>query len=437
MTSTDLLKKKIELTPKQLETIRQAKSHINIWEGSVRSGKTFASLIGWLHFVLNCPDDDLIMVGRTSATIYNNAVKWYQEFYPQITTYQPGNQLLILGSKRVELIGANDQTSYTKIAGNTRSGAYVDEASLIPWSFMQMLDQRLSKDHSRMFCTTNPDSPFHPLKEWIDKADNKNFSVFTFRLDDNPFLSQDYVERLKLTNKGLYYKRYILGEWCQAEGAIFDFFEESLHIIEKPPSYAKYYLVGIDYGTKNPCAFVLIGVNDDVRPSIWVEKEYYYDSSKIGRQKTDGQYAIDFKKFIEGYPIRKIYIDPSAASFKTELSRHGIHTVDANNDVIDGIRTVSSLMASENFKICKQCKNTIREMQSYVWDENAAKKGEDKPVKENDHILDGIRYTLHTHFGNKKTIREKTTHEKEVEMIKRFNQSYQNQTGIPWGYQQL
>jgi len=374
------------------------------------------------------------MVGRTSATIYNNSVKWYQEFYPQITTYQPGNQVLFLGNKRIELIGANDQTSFTKIAGNTRSGAYVDEASLIPWSFMQMLDQRLSKPHSKMFCTTNPDSPFHPLKEWIDQADDKNFSVFNFRLDDNPFLPDDYKERLKQTNKGLYYKRYILGHWCQAEGAIYDFFEESQHTLEKPPSYAKYYLVGVDYGTVNPTSFVLIGVNDDVTPIIWVEKEYYYDSKKMGRQKTDAEFAYDLAKFIELYNVKRIYVDPSAASFKNELRRHSIKTTDANNDVLDGIRTVSSLMSSQQIKICKECKNIIREIQSYVWDEKASLKGEDKPVKQNDHGIDAMRYAIHTHFGNKKTIKEKTDHEKEVEMIKRFNISYQNQNELPWGY---
>lgn len=377
------------------------------------------------------------MIGRTSATIYNNSVKWYQEFYPQITTYQPGNQVLLLGNKRIELIGASDQTSFTKIAGNTRSGAYVDEASLIPWTFMQMLDQRLSKPHSKMFCTTNPDSPFHPLKEWIDRADDKTFSVFHFDLDDNPFLPPDYKDRLKQTNKGLYYKRYILGQWCQAEGAIYDFFEEELHTLEKPPSYAKYYLVGIDYGTINPTAFSLIGVNDEMSPPIWLEKEYYYDSKKMGKQKTDSEFALDLAKFIELCNVKKIYIDPSAASFKNELKRHQIKTHDANNDVIDGIRCVSSLMASQQFKICKECKNTIREIQSYVWDEKASMKGEDKPVKQSDHMLDNIRYVLNTHFGNKRTIREKTDHEKEVEMIKRFKKSYSDQSGMPWGFRPL
>jgi PBSX family phage terminase large subunit len=375
------------------------------------------------------------MVGRSSHTIYENAVKWYEEFFPTITTYQPGNQILILGDKRIRLIGASDQSSYTRIAGNTRSGAYVDEASLIPWSFMKMLDQRLSRPYSKMFCTTNPDSPYHPLKEWIDKADNKNFSVFHFSFDDNPYLSDDYKNRLKITNTGLYYKRYIDGVWCQAEGAIYDFFDEELHTLSKPPSYAKYYIIGIDYGTINATAFSMIGVNDEVSPPLWLEKEFYYDSRKIGRQKTDSEFALDFEKFKELYNVKNIYIDPSAASFKLELKRRGTRTLDANNDVIDGIRSVSNFMSNQQFKILDTCKDTIREIQSYVWDEKASERGDDKPVKKSDHLLDSIRYALHTHFGKKMSIKIKTDHEKEVEMIKRFNTSYEKNTGLPWGYQ--
>ena len=435
--STNSLTKTIELFPKQVKSIQEANAHINIWEGSVRSGKTFGSLIKWLHYVLNCPDDDLIMVGRTPKTIFNNAVKWYQEYYPQITSYQPGNQVLLLGNKRVELIGANDQVAFTKIAGNTRSGAYVDEASLIPWSFMQMLDQRLSKPHSQMFCTTNPDSPFHPLKEWVDQDDGKSFKTFHFELDDNIFLTDDYKERLKKTNRGLYYKRYILGQWVQAEGAIYDFFDEDLHTLEKIPMYAKYYLLGIDYGTINPCAFVLIGVNDDAFPSLWLEKEYYYDSKKMGRQKTDSEYANDLQRFIDGYPIKKMYVDPSAASFKTECRRRKISLSDADNDVENGIRVVSNLMANQNFKILKGCRNTIKEIQSYVWDEKASLKGDDKPLKISDHTCDALRYALNSHFGKRKSIKEKTEHEKEVEMIKRFHTSYEKTTGQWYGYQPL
>ena len=202
----------------------------------------------------------------------------------------------------------------------------------------------------------------------------------------------------------------------QADGAVFDFFDERTHVIDHPPGPADYYIVGIDYGTLNPCAFSMIGVNESCYPKMWLEKEYYYDGRKTNRQKSDFEYAQDFLSFIRGYHVKRIYIDPSAASFRRELQREGVQDlVDADNRVLDGIRFVSNELCNGAFKICRQCTNTIREFQTYVWDEKASNRGEDKPVKENDHILDSLRYSVYTHFFKKSRANMKSSDAYEME----------------------
>lgn len=303
--------------------------------------------------------------------------------------------------KTLHVIGADDERAESKIRGPTFQGAYVDEATIIPESVFRMLVSRCAMNDAKIFATTNPDSPFHWLKtDFIDN--NADVKYWDFNLDDNPKLKKEDKEYLIRQYRGLWYQRFIQGLWVQAEGSIYDFFEERLHVIDWPRSVAQYYLVGIDYGTTNPCSFVLIGVNEDSYPNYWVEDEYYFDSKVHQRQKTDSEYAEDFVKFIDGKSVRAIYVDPSAVSFRTELARAGVQSVyEAKNQVIDGIRTVSTYLNAGSLKICRKCKHLIQEFQSYVWDAKSLIKGEDKPLKANDHALDALRYVIFTHFFGK------------------------------------
>jgi len=200
----------------------------------------------------------------------------------------------------------------------------------------------------------------------------------------------------------MWYKRYIEGEWCLAEGLVYDFFDENIHTVDYIHGFANQYILGIDYGTTNPCAFVLIGLNFNNYPNIWVEKEYYWDSKIEQRQKTDGEYCDDLKKFVEGYNITHSYVDPSAASFITEIKRNTqLPVYLAENDVLDGIRFVAKLFSNGQLVVTKKCKNIIKEIQSYRWDEKSIKLGIDKPIKQNDHLLDALRYLIFSHLYNK------------------------------------
>ena len=310
-------------------------------------------------------------------------------------------------------MGANDQGSVGKIQGPTLSGAYVDEMALLPQNFIDMLLSRLSKPHSKLFATMNPDSPYHPIKtNLIDRADGKDIYALHFNLDDNPILTEDFKNRLKKLYSGLWYRRFILGEWCMAEGAIYDFFDRKFHVHNRAPTFGKYYLVGVDYGTSNPFAAVLIGVNPNNSPAMWVEKEYYWDPKETGRQKTDTEFADQIQYFIEGYPVKFVYLDPSAQSMEVELKNRKLPVKQAANDVLNGIRLVARYLSQGDLVICSQAVNLIKEIEGYRWDMKKCKIGEDAPIKDRDHACDALRYAIFTHFGIRTKIKQETLPER-------------------------
>ena len=179
---------------------------------------------------------------------------------------------------------------------------------------------------------------------------------------------------------------------------------------------------------------MLVGFNDDVSPAIWVEREYSFNSRKEGYQKTNSHYARDLQRFVGDYPVKKCFIDPSAASMKVELKQAmpKLLLADANNDVLSGIGTVSKMLANGDLKVVKSCKNLIAEMHSYVWDMTKAKRGLDEPKKEFDHAIDCLRYICHTHWGHKKSIKEKSQEERDLEMMKKM--SARDRIAQPWGH---
>ena len=309
-----------------------------------------------------------------------------------------GKRELHIYGKTVHIIGADDERAESKIRGPTFAGAYVDEATIIPESVFKMLISRCAMGGAKIFATTNPDSPYHWLKkDYLEN--NPDVKSWQFRLDDNPELTSEEKNYLRRQYRGLWFQRFIEGKWVQAEGAIYDFFDPKLHVIDYAPNIAKYYIVGVDYGTTNPCSFTLLGYNRDKHPNIWVEDEYYFDSKVHQRQKTDSEYAEDLRRFIKDKGPKAIYIDPSAASFKVECQRQGIANLyEAENEVIDGIRKVGDLLNNGTLKVCARCTNLIKEFQSYVWDHKSLLTGVDKPKKENDHALDALRYAIYTHM---------------------------------------
>lgn len=380
-----------------------------------------------------------MIVGKSQDSIKRNIVDEMERIFPSYVRYFPGKREMFLCGRQVYTVGASDARAVTKIKGSTLSGALADEATELPEDFFNMLVSRISRPGAQLIFTTNPDTPFHWLKKnYLDRPEETLLKEFKFTIEDNPSLDALTIHALKTTYRGLWYKRYIEGQWAMAEGAVYDFFNEPEHVLEYAPSYAKFYTVGVDYGTTNPCAFVLVGFNDEVQPSLWVEKEYYFNSREMGYQKTDFDYAQDLNNFCYGHNVQKIYVDPSAASFKLEVRRSFPHLqmADAKNDVLNGIRCVSNFLTTGELKVLRNCSTLIGEFSSYVWDEKAAKRGIDQPLKAHDHLADATRYAVHTQWGEKKSLKVKTLQEREAEILK--ERARQNPAGPwGWGYQKL
>ena len=391
------------LSPKQLDFLLNSDAKINILQGAVRSGKTYVSLWRWLKELSYGPIGEYAMISRTYDAFKRNVLPQLCRIVGSDAEYYSGKREMTLWGKQIFIVGADDERAESKIRGATFRGAYVDVCSIIPESVFKMLISRCSMGGARIFATTNPDSPFHWLyKDFIHE--NPDVKSWHFTLDDNPELSQEEREYLKRQYKGLWFQRFIEGRWVQAEGAIYDTFNEEIHCIPWSPPVAEYYVVGIDYGTTNPCSFICLGINMQKYPNVWVDSEYYYDSKVHQRQKTDAEYADDLKKFIQDKYVKSLYIDPSAASFKQELSRQGIYGImDAENEVIDGIRLVNKFINNGQLKISRSCHHLIEEMKGYVWDVKSSMRGIEKPLKERDHACDALRYALYTHFFKKPT----------------------------------
>lgn len=396
------------LAPKQLEFILNSNAHWNLAHGAVRSGKTIATLFRFLLAANEIDDPEIWIVGHTSETVFHNIIRLIferEEFklFKPFCSWEKGKRNLHFKNKIISTLGAKDAGAIGQFQGKTFALVLCDEITLYPPQIIDMIDTRLSKPNSKGFATMNPTYPSHKVKQWIDKADagDPKYYALHYQLADNPYISQDYIDRLRNSLSGVFYKRNFLGLWCLAEGAIFDFFDREIYVLKRPPRAAEYWVVGIDYGINNNFACVLIGVSTgrygQLGPMMWAEKEYVWDSHMQQRQKTNSELANDVEKFLQNYSVMGVYLDPSAASFRLELQRKGIPIFDTNNDVLDGIASVADQLKAGSLYICEDCPTLISEMEGYTWDSKAAEKGEDRPVKKNDHCIDALRYPIHTH----------------------------------------
>jgi hypothetical protein len=284
----------------------------------------------------------------------------------------------------------------------------------------------MSPQGARMYMTCNPDNPFHWLKK--DYIDNQKLIAkggiesIHFTMDDNPTLSEEYKDDLKLKFSGVFYLRYILGLWVMAEGAIYRDVWPKIELYAEPDAEGKTPIdiatgkplaarpewldgqggyqtrtIVCDYGTHNPCVFL------DVRDTgnrIMVDREYYWDSVEMRRMKTPTEYADDLAEFIAGSGVPgeqvKIIVDPSALEFKTELIQRGFWVMDAENEVVEGIRRTSSLIHLGVVSVNVACVNFAREMQTYSWNDKKAMIGVEEPIKKGDHAPDAFRYYVST-----------------------------------------
>lgn len=369
---------------------------INILEGSVRSGKTYSSLILWALWLYSRPvTGKYLMVGKTMTTLKRNCLEPLLALLGEsnMSYSVPGKRAMIFG-RAVDLEGASDARSEEKIRGVTLHGAYIDEITLAPQPFFVMLLSRLSAPGAKLFGTTNPDSPRHWLK--VDYLDNPTLDIYLrkFLLDDNTTLPPEYVENLKLEYTGVFYRRFILGDWVAAEGAIYPMFEVKRHVSEAVPDVRMTWIAA-DIGHTNPTAFLRLGAGTDGR--IWVMDEYYHQVGISSAAKSPRQYARDMIEFAQRMPMQPdgVIVDPAAEGFILQLKEDSnLRIKRADNAVLEGIQLVASAIDAGVLMVHPRCKHLIDELQGYAWDPKAQERGEDKPIKQNDHACDALRYAL-------------------------------------------
>lgn len=369
-----------------------------IADGSVRSGKTVSMSISFLMWAMeNFSDCNFAICGKTVGSCRRNVIKpLINMMSGRYNIKDKRSENLLTVSKKGKtntfyIFGGKDESSQDLIQGVTLAGILFDEVALMPRSFVEQGLARCSVEGARFWFNCNPDNPNHWFyREWVLKAEEKHALRLKFLMDDNLSLSEKVKQRYYSLYVGTFFRRFILGEWVIAEGLVYQDFNDNIkenlwHGAESNLNGEWY--ISVDYGTINPCSMGLWCVTD--KEAIRA-KEYYYNSRKEGRQLTDEEYYAELERLAGDHYIEYVVVDPSAASFKETIRRHGkYYTKNAKNDVINGIRITGQMLKNGLVKIGADCKASQEEFGMYRWDD---KSEEDKVIKENDHAMDDIRY---------------------------------------------
>ncbi len=380
-----------------------------IADGSVRSGKTLCMALGFVLWSMNRFNGQIFaMCGKTVGSFRRNVLTVLKQTLPgrgfRYVDLRADNLLVITRggvTNYYYLFGGKDESSQDLIQGLTLAGILLDEVALMPESFVNQATARCSVPGSKFWFNCNPAGAAHWFKKkWIDRAVERKLLRLHFTMTDNLSLTRAVRERYERMYTGVFYDRYIRGLWAAADGLIYDMFSAAVNVPAQLPATSGDYYVSCDYGTQNPTCFLLW--QKETAGTRWCcLREYYFSGREAqqsgrGKQKTDRELADDLQRWLGDVKPRSVVVDPSAASFIAELMSRGIRVQRADNQVLDGIRMVGALLQSGGLVFDRRCTRTLEEFTQYVWDSKAADRGEDKPVKENDHAMDAVRYFVNT-----------------------------------------
>lgn len=389
----------------------KADGWMTVWEGAIRSGKTVASILAWLMYLKNSNEKVFFMSGKTYGSLIRNVIDGDFGILAlgapdiKITKDRTGSTVLLLGDKKIYLFGASDDGAYMRLKGLTAGGWYADEIATHPESFIvEALSRTAVSTDRRIFWTLNPTFPSHYIySKFLDRWEgSEGYRRYHFTLDDNLAMTEDRKRELANQFSGRYKSIYILGLRVAATGAIYDNFDRDKIIFSEMPEDISecQRVIACDYGTVNPCVFLECIFSED--RTVYVLREYRWDSRVKMQQKTDAAYVQDMIKFI-GTPDEcdsVLIVDPSASSFITALRMEGFFVKPAENDVLNGIMNISSLIGQGRLKIHESCTGLISEMEGYAWDEKSINSGTEKPLKIRDHGPDALRYYVNTCLGS-------------------------------------
>lgn len=425
-TSPTTLKPKSRLRPFRFRPWSKRQKQIFLWwtdsspyrdyngiiaDGSIRSGKTLSMSMSFVFWAMHTfASQDFAFCGKTIGSLRRNVINNLKRILAQRgfdVVDRRGDNLLIITKDGVTnnfwLFGGKDESSQDLIQGITLAGILFDEVALMPESFVNQATGRCSVDGAKWWFNCNPAERLHWFKrEWINKYKKKKLLYIHFTMDDNLSLSEATKERYRSSYVGVFYRRYIEGLWVAAEGLIYDMWDDGLNSFALKEGGPRPFVreictryIAIDFGATNPTVF--LDTYDD-GTTFWIEKEYYHDSrdSFDKRQKTVSQYADDFEEFVGRDKGVIAIVDPSAEAFQIELSARGYNVMDADNEVLEGIRYTSTMIFKRRVMVEKNCMKFRQEIEGYIWDEKAYLRGEEKPVKVRDHAMDALRYLIKT-----------------------------------------
>ena len=379
-------------------------------DGAGRSGKT-VSLGGgfFLWSMSSFRGQTFALCGKTVGAMRRNITDHLGDWLGGILQFRESfsqNKLVVRDRAGHEntyyLFGGRDESACQLIQGITLAGVLLDEAALMPQSFVQQACARCSVSGSKLWFSCNPEGPEHWLyRDFIQQAKAKNLLHLHFTMADNPALPDSIKARYETLYTGIFYRRFILGQWCMAEGLVYDF-DPALHVQQPPRPGGRYY-ISVDYGTQNPFS---AGLWQVCGGKAYRLREFYYSGRDTGQMLTDEQYHEKLVELAGTLPVEQVIVDPSAASFIATIRQHGIFSVrKAKNEVLPGIRWVATLLQAGMLVISPQCRDAIREFGFYRWDESSQ---QDRVVKEHDHAMDDIRYFCATVLRRDREIRNLT-----------------------------
>lgn len=371
-----------------------------IADGAIRSGKTLCMSLSYVLWAMESfNQQNFGMAGKTIGSFRRNVLFWLKMMLVSrgysVVDHRSDNLIVVSKGTTTNyfyIFGGKDERSQDLIQGITLAGMFFDEVALMPESFVNQATGRCSVTGSKFWFNCNPDNPRHWFKvNWVDKCKEKNIIYLHFTMDDNLSLPEKIKERYRSMYVGVFFKRYILGLWCVAEGLVYSMFSEERHVKKEHMTGALTYVVSVDYGTVNPFSAGLWAFDG------WHsqrEAEVYYNSREKGKRVDDEEYYKMLKELIGNRRVECVIVDPSAASFIEVIKKYNEYSVmGANNDVLDGIRLVTTMLNKDMISVHEDCRDNIKEYGLYVWDEE---KGDDVVIKENDHSMDDTRYYCYT-----------------------------------------
>lgn len=369
-------------TAKQREAMA-AKRRIVVWAGSWRSGKTLGMSKAFLAHSLRYKNAQFLISGRTYTSAIRIVLPYITDFLKLHSV--PYELLRARGELKVYsntyyIHGGSTERSQDVIQGLTLAGLLLDEAPLMPQSYVNQALGRLSVKGARAYMTLNKTSPRHWFKKEIVDAKAEDISLIESTLADAPYIDDDTRKFYENYFTGHYKARYVDNLWAAADGLVYENYSIDPDIPASPLC-----VISVDWGTASPTAALF------VNEAGHVYDEYYYDGSKSS-QRSPAEHALEIVRQALPSRIHTVIVDPSALVLKNEFERLGVNVMSADNSVDEGIQITQRALSTGAVRIAQSCENLVEELSGYVWDEKAAERGVDRPVKKDDHALDALRY---------------------------------------------